>query len=58
MAYCGLCAAIFSNVDGYYGSLIIGVSYAVGITCSFLLLPTFILTVIFFIVNIINKNKA
>ncbi len=57
-AYCGLGVAIFSNIGGHYGSLAMGVSYAIAVTCSFIILPTLVLTIIFFIMYLLNKNKA
>lgn len=58
MAYCGLCVAMFSFFGGQYGNLLMGVSYSIGITIGFLLLPTFILTIILFIVRQVNKNDS
>jgi hypothetical protein len=51
MAYCGLGVGIFSNIDGQFGDLVMGVSYAVGITTGFLVLPLLIINIVLFAVS-------
>gem|GEM_PF-2892512 len=49
VAYCGLCMVVCSKVGGQFGDLAMGVAYAAGMTTSFLLLPSLVITIIFFI---------
>lgn len=59
LAYCGLCMFVFSKIDGRFSDLVMPVTYAIGMTSSFLLLPSLAITTILFILNWINrKNNA
>ena len=59
MAYCGLCMAVFSKIDGRFGDLTMPVMYTIGMTSSFLLLPSLAITIILFALYWIKrKNKA
>lgn len=57
MAYCGLCVALFSKIRGQLGDLLMGVAYAIGMTVSFLLFPSLVITTIFFILHWLKRRK-
>jgi hypothetical protein len=49
---------VFSKIEGHFADLIMPVPYAIGMTSSFLLLPSLAITIILFILNWIKrKNK-
>jgi len=58
MAYCGVCIGLSSKIGGQFEGLIGSVAFSIGIIGSFLLFPTLILTIIFFVIYLANINKA